>query len=199
MVVQEKIAGTTLNELLCDGTAGEPHLEAAARSIAVLHRGKIPLDRTYSLADEMELIESCGPAALLNRIRKVAAPLRPSTSVPVHRDFYDKQLLVDGPRIALIDLDTLAMGDAEIDLANFAAHLHLRAVQNRVAWPAARWEHAFLTEYARRAARPPDAALLSFYFATACVRLACKYQPEPGGARVAAELLSLAEEKLRDL
>ena len=48
----------------------------------------------------------------------------------VHRDFYDKQILIGTPRITLLDVDTMAIGDPALDLGNFLAHLRLRACQS---------------------------------------------------------------------
>ena len=43
----------------------------------------------------------------------------------VHGDLYENQVLVDGDRLGLIDLDDLGPGDALLDAANFSAHLLL--------------------------------------------------------------------------
>ena len=44
--------------------------------------------------------------------------------VPVHRDFYYSQVLVNGDQLTLIDFDLFALGDPAIDVANFVAHLY---------------------------------------------------------------------------
>lgn len=54
-----------------------------------------------------------------------------------HRDLHDKQLLWDGDRLGLLDLDTAALAEAALDLANLRAHLELRRVQGLLS-PAAR-------------------------------------------------------------
>src|ERR1043166_5671424 len=41
----------------------------------------------------------------------------------IHRDFYDSQLLQSDRGWALLDLDTLARGDRELDVANYIAHV----------------------------------------------------------------------------
>jgi aminoglycoside phosphotransferase (APT) family kinase protein len=43
----------------------------------------------------------------------------------VHGDLYESQILVDGDRLGLIDLDDLGPGDPLLDAANFSAHLLL--------------------------------------------------------------------------
>ncbi|MDO4784986.1 MAG: phosphotransferase [Propionibacteriaceae bacterium] len=50
-------------------------------------------------------------------------------SVVVHRDLHDKQLLWDGERLGLLDLDTAALGEPELDLANLWIHVELRLMQ----------------------------------------------------------------------
>ena len=44
--------------------------------------------------------------------------------VPVHGDFNVGQLLADGDRIMVVDVDTLAEGSAAVDIAAYAANLH---------------------------------------------------------------------------
>jgi aminoglycoside phosphotransferase (APT) family kinase protein len=41
----------------------------------------------------------------------------------IHGDLYENQVLVDGERFGLIDLDDLGPGDPLLDGANFSAHL----------------------------------------------------------------------------
>ncbi len=47
----------------------------------------------------------------------------------IHRDFYDKQLIVDGDSVALLDFDNLAIGDRAQDYGNFLGHCRLRQLQ----------------------------------------------------------------------
>ena len=53
----------------------------------------------------------------------------PDPAVLSHRDLHDKQLLWDGRRIGLLDLDTLALAEPACDLANLAVHAELRTHQ----------------------------------------------------------------------
>jgi hypothetical protein len=50
-------------------------------------------------------------------------------TVVSHRDLHDKQILWDGRRIGLLDLDTLALAEPACDLANLAVHAELRTHQ----------------------------------------------------------------------
>lgn len=47
----------------------------------------------------------------------------------LHRDLHDKQVLIDGEDVGMLDVDTLGMGDPALDLGNLLAHLDLRAHQ----------------------------------------------------------------------
>ena len=49
----------------------------------------------------------------------------PPDDLVVHGDLYENQVLVDGDRLGLLDLDDLGPGDPLLDAANFAAHLLL--------------------------------------------------------------------------
>ena len=51
-------------------------------------------------------------------------------AVPVHRDYFDKQVLIGTSRTTLLDLDTLTTGDPAVDVGNFLAHLTLRGRQS---------------------------------------------------------------------
>lgn len=60
-----------------------------------------------------------------------ALPARDRGHATVHRDVHDGQVLVEGSRVALLDPDTVAAGDPELDLGNLCAHLHLAHLQGR--------------------------------------------------------------------
>ena len=211
MVLQEEVKGITLHEMLQLKLADTSHMRAAARSIAVLHNGRLELDRKHLVEDEWDVVlrsyerlrsNGCDEPPfqrVLEKIRDSYVELpAPTDLVPVHRDFYDKQLLVNETGIALIDLDTLALGFRGIDVANFLAHLRLRALQNNtVAGKLSRWEHAFVQEYKACAASPLDSRLQFFFAATALFRLACLYRVLPQGGSWVPELLRFAEEAIR--
>jgi aminoglycoside phosphotransferase len=202
MLIQEKAPGRTLYEMIQDGSARDRHIEAAARSLAVLHGASLVPGSLYAVSDEIQLLEwsvrslqalEIGEAPFapsLDRIRAFGRRLRCSAPVPVHRDFYDKQLLMEGDAAALIDLDTLALGQAEIDVANFLAHLRLRSREER-------WQDLFLDCYRRTAPAPPDERLLCFFLSTTYFRLACKNRIHTGDGEAPCDrLLELAGDAL---
>jgi Ser/Thr protein kinase RdoA (MazF antagonist) len=97
--------------------------------------------------------------------------------VPIHRDFYDKQIFVDGDGIGILDFDTLAYGEAALDLGNMLAHIELRTLQGRLSpAQAAAAAGALLQPY-----RPTEAVRtrLVAYLDAARLRLACVYAFRP--------------------
>ena len=112
--------------------------------------------------------------AWVQRLGRTARELDRSPSVdlvPTHRDLHDGQLLWDGERVGVVDLDTVCRAEPALDLANLAVHADLRSAQGlwpRVAVerveeavdevaraagvPAARWELARRATVARLAA-----------------------------------------------
>ncbi|MBE9113788.1 phosphotransferase, partial [Nodosilinea sp. LEGE 07298] len=51
-------------------------------------------------------------------------PIYPSTPhSTIHRDFYADQVLVDGDRLWLVDLDLCCQGSPAVDIGNFIAHI----------------------------------------------------------------------------
>src|SRR4029077_18992672 len=115
----------------------------------------------------------------LARLRRELPAAAPAAWSLIHRDFYDRQVLVIPSRIAFLDLDTVCRGDAEIDVANFCAHFVLRGLQwHSRADAFTSLEDEFVTHY--RGLRPgTDVNLLSWYRASALLRLACVYSLRP--------------------
>ena len=208
MVVQESAPGVTLCQMIQEGLARDEHMAAAARAIAVLHAGSLDLETNHLSADEVGLISTSYRrlavlgyhdstlGSTLRKIRHFANELTPGALVPVHRDFYDKQLLIAGPQTALIDLDSLTLGSPEIDLANFGAHLLLRDLQKQTSQARHSRLRAFFDEYVRHAAQPLDTSRLCFFLATTYFRLACKYRLWPGGFLMARMLRNHADTAL---
>ncbi|GAA1474488.1 Phosphotransferase enzyme family protein [Corynebacterium felinum] len=62
--------------------------------------------------------------ALAGELLKPADPC-----VVLHRDLHDKQLLWDGSQLSVLDLDTVAFGEAALDVGNVLAHVELRGFQ----------------------------------------------------------------------
>jgi aminoglycoside phosphotransferase len=97
----------------------------------------------------------------------------------IHRDLHDGQILVDdNGEAGLLDLDTLSLGDAALDLANLLVHLELGVLLG--SWSvsvARRCAEALLDGYA-----PTEETMRRIvpYAAAARLRLVCVYAFRPG-------------------
>lgn len=202
VVVMSALPGRSVHALL-DDPALPDLMAAGGRALAALH-GSAPPDGTpeHTAADEQAVVAQWlgrvaeyAPlvhSALWAHLPCVAAPLAMAggPSVLLHRDFYDKQIIAAGDgSVGLLDFDTLATGEAALDLANALVHLELRSIQR--GWPVAR---------ARRAAagllhgyRPDSATMrrLPVYADATRLRLACVYALRPAEAATVPALLNL--------
>lgn len=149
MWLQRKEPGVTATEPL----AG-PYGVALARRIAELshglhHSGVQPLRKPHRMSDELRILHERLPLVseqrpewkdridrVISACEKLGESLSEPGLVPVHRDFYADQILVDGERLRLLDLDLYCEGDPGLDVGNFTAHM---------------------TEYALRELHSPDA------------------------------------------
>jgi len=107
----------------------------------------------------------------------------------LHRDLHDKQLLLPASGIApvgLIDVDTLAVGERALDIANLVVHVELREVQGLLPAGRARIASSALREGLG------DGDLWSrvpAYAAATRLRLAGVYAARPGGEHASREML----------
>lgn len=133
--LQRVAPGQPLTELLAS-RAGIDGCRLAARALGKLHASALRPDRSHSVADELAILEKAFARArqarpdlhaVLGEIEAACAAA--ATSLPesfvtlIHRDFYPDQLLVDGSRVVILDLDLAATGDPHLDAGNFLAHL----------------------------------------------------------------------------
>lgn len=142
----------------------------------------------------LERIEPFGPQ-LMPELRAAAAPVferlaaASSPAVLLHRDFYDKQVVVDAHgRVGLLDFDTLATGEAALDLANALGHFELRAIQGHLPTKVANKAAVALLDGYRPNTR--ILARLGPYVDATRLRLACVYALRPGGQTIVPALLA---------
>ncbi|WP_152195620.1 phosphotransferase family protein [Georgenia subflava] len=118
-----------------------------------------------------------------------AAPARPVLGV-LHRDLHDKQVLLrpDG-RLGMIDVDTLAVGERALDVANVLVHLELRVAQGLLT---ARQAEAARTGLLTGVGEPLEQlwARVPAYAAATRLRLAGVYAFRPRWLPLAREMLA---------
>lgn len=193
------VGGETLHDRLAQAPDAVA-VAAAMHGLRELHEAlPAPADRVHTTADELALLETWGAwmtevePHLDTAVRRALTDLARSRpeSAPrtfAHRDFYDRQLLVDGDRQWLLDVDTACTGDPELDLGNFLAHLALRGLQwERTA--AHRDLEAVAAQAYGPAARP---AVTRWYRRSTLLRLACAYRFRPRWRHLTPELLAEA-------
>ena len=115
--------GRLLARLHTQQTSKLPH-RTAERESQEIHR---------SVEDLAVILPSI--RALLQKVsRKCIEQLSqlPPVAVPIHGDCHPQQFLVDEKDIAIIDLDSAALGQPGNDLGNFLAHLEREVLQNRL-------------------------------------------------------------------
>jgi hypothetical protein len=97
--------------------------------------------------------------------------------VLAHRDLHDKQLLWDGERLGLLDVDTVSAAEPELDLANLREHVDLRVAQGHWTRERAAVARAWIDRAAVAVGAEPDR--LAAYAAATRLRLACLYLFRP--------------------
>ncbi|WP_175953706.1 serine kinase [Schaalia sp. Marseille-Q2122] len=139
------LPGRTLHSLAEEGLEGWKTLEEHWPALAEQH-ADLPLHapekeahvlRTwYKHALRHDSVESLGLLGMA--VDEVCAELSDAERqspqdqwVSAHRDLHDKQLLWDGFRLSVLDLDTAARAEAALDLGNLRAHMELRMLQGR--------------------------------------------------------------------
>lgn len=182
----------------------------AADAIYKLHTSPVTSTRSHTIDDEMailsqrlETLAAANDGRRSRRLRRVLQAcrrlagrlaLRPVTII--HRDFYHDQVLINGDRVWLVDLDLCAHGDPALDLGNFVAHLRelaLRRYGDSLALRAV--ENAFTRRYQRRLARDID-DVIAIYTTLSLARHIQLSSVLPGRRHLTGALLTLTESRL---
>lgn len=136
MWLQRKVPGVPATGLLAEPDGAELARGIASLSDALHRAGITPLRSAHTVADELRILSERLPEVAreqprlgprLERLLVCCEHLdaqipRPRTS-GIHRDFYADQVLVDGERLYLLDLDLYCEGDPALDIGNFLAHI----------------------------------------------------------------------------
>jgi len=189
--------------LLCDARGQSPghgvrwttrEIRAVAFALAALHRSRVEGISTFSMADERKvvlrwhaLLGRILPAdventqGLVGRLLHASEQIDATTQCMVHRDFYDRQLIIGRCSTTLLDLDTLAMGHPCLDLGNLLAHVFFaglyvaddpRGGRRHDVGEFEALSVALIRCYEASGGPIVDRQALSFYFASALFRVA---------------------------
>jgi len=183
LLLQREVPGVAVRAALL---AGDRELAIAiAEALAALHGSGVELDRRHGFEDELAVLRSRvarlardRPRArrCLARIQAAALTAPEWRARPAHRDFYHDQLLVHDGRLAVLDLDDAAMSEPAVDVANFAAHLRLLALEQPARTHAV---HATARAFRARSHQLDaalDPSLVLLLEAATLLRLACIHE-----------------------
>jgi len=165
MWLQRKVGGRPASDLL---ESGGTRLASRIADLAhKVHRAGIPPEGRHGVAEELAILERClhdvarERPALAARVgglfagcSRLGGSLEGRPTAGIHRDFYGDQVLMDGDRLWLLDLDLYCEGDPALDLGNFAGHVIEQALRTRGDAGAS---DAFVEALGARSASPQDA------------------------------------------
>ena len=205
---QEAVPGRALQDI--EPSIGPASSARVGAQLAALHATAVPAPHTTSIDTlraqvrrAAELLARVEPAwqPLLNSLAieldAGAAALDSQPLATLHGDLHPRNILVDGAQLTFIDLDSVHVGPAVIELGGWVADMLYRATLDSVApqQAAPSWR-AFLAAYAAASGRSINASLLAWSTARhlLCRRArGCVANLKPGRFEAVPALLALAE------
>lgn len=143
MWLQEKVPGEVVTKQW-DGDAGITLAERVAAAVCKLHQAPLLTQHRHTLDDELTILRRRLHAVvkeyplwrqrieqMLRGCERLAMTLVSSPLCGIHRDFYPDQVLLDGVRLYLLDLDLYCCGDPALDIGNFVAHMMEYGLRSR--------------------------------------------------------------------
>jgi len=179
---QAAVAGVPLSE--CDAESARAVSAGIGELLAALHA--TPLDLSHQPAEHLlaqpragaELLARVEPAWTkglawqMRRLEDGAAAVRSQPLATLHGDLHPNNILLDGERLGLIDLDGARPGPAVLDLGAWIADALLRAqLAGKALEPVQQGAAAMLAGYAAASRRPIDAGLLAWATARSLLHL----------------------------
>lgn len=149
------------------------------------------LDRWRSIREEVAGRLPSSARDQLERLRTASHSVPRAPLGLCHRDLHDRQFLVSGTALGLVDFDLLCLADPALDVGNFSAHLHLRALQG-VRGASERSSKRLDAIFVGAAIDAAGSALdrrLPFWRSCALLRLAFVYGTRPAWRRLEPALI----------
>lgn len=205
---QEGVAGITAESLAVQGRLSGARAARVGAAVAALHGSDLDgldaVDASTCLARLHEAVRILGSVLPRSAARAYAVmaqlakqPPAPAAAATLHGDLHLNNILIDAGRIALVDLDDLRRGPAELELGSFvAALLYRAALHGRRGMHQEDIEH-FLAGYAEHAPRPFRLDQVGWYAAAALIHeraWRCLTSLKPGRVTLIDELIGEASE-----
>lgn len=135
MWFQRKVTGNLAINLLV-GNRGLELSRRIAEAANKLHKANLPSQRRHTMTDELRILHDrlqyvtrLNPhwterlKRLLDNCDHLGTAVQAYMTTGIHRDFYADQVLVDGDRLYLLDLDLYCEGEPGLDIGNFIGHI----------------------------------------------------------------------------
>ena len=164
------------------GTFAADALRAVA-ALATLHLTRLDLP-SFGARDELAIVRhwfdaiqridadaASRMAPVVDILERHGEGVEDVQTCTIHRDFYEQQLVFGRRSTTIVDLDTLALGDPCLDVANLIAHLHLASMTSRRRAPDTESLSADLVERYETERRPLDRRSLAFYAVSSALRV----------------------------
>lgn len=195
-----EVSGRSLHQQMRHSTRDlATTVEHVSRGIAALHRTPAPtslpvrkLDDPESWLNTVAIVEPHAAAALRCALQALPT-LQAVPTVVVHGDLHDKNVMISGESVGLIDLDGVGLGTPEDDIANLAVHLELRGLQAGCPLVGRALSDRLVSTYERE--RPLDAMRLDAVKRHTWFRLACIYHFRTASRPLVPTLLGRAIER----
>lgn len=210
-VLMDEMAGSSLKAQLSDLEVSSS-MYAAGAVLANFHMAKMRVERQISECGEMArlhgrsvliqaaIAESCPDVSAFLRTFDRVKPVKCAFPVLLHGSYKLSHIFQNEQNLALLDLDSMAMGHPAYDIANFLASLYSLGARSRVT-EAMRQQifHNFLSGYSEHALQQISAREVLWYLAVLLVtKKACKLIARTGGssAERAHTFFALAQQTL---
>jgi len=144
LLLMEQVPGTVVKLGVKQAQAPEQLkevIELTATTLASFHCLRFESQKVRSLQTQLQRLHNIAALhhlvaplfaqqveALLEQIAQLGARSSAVTHTVVHRDFVPDQLLRNKDQMGVVDFDSVCLGDPAIDVGNFMARLHHKAV-----------------------------------------------------------------------